>query len=385
MAMAGCCPTVKSSYPHADRSRNASHNRNAANSVSIRLALRDEEAFGRVEGLLQTVDALEPTVGIHYTRFAILDSKKWGGDGTTYLLFAAIYDGARLHRVVDLLVENADRLEALFLQCRDYVPGTLADPKKTQTLLDSHKRELRNLLWYPAYRGKERDIHAWLNLRDDFLCFIRDVMPAPDLDVRFRQFIARHQDIALRAGGVRLGTAQPPPTRLERRGEFTHPFNMVVPIARPCGFKAKLRVWRAPAASSCVPQLEPLDTLHYARIAVFERDKMLFGSVYDGDWFQYIEDFRNRVGVYIDMMFGNGVDYPTVKNVWKFKAYLERASIPTHDFYASYMNRTVKEIKAAARLRDGIAGFARVHKHMGSKRLRHHLEGMIGLHQEALS
>jgi hypothetical protein len=86
-------------------------------------------------------------------------------------------------------------------------------------------------------------------------------------------------------------------------------------------------------------------SIHFARwVFLDNRQRIIFLSNYDGSLESYMDDFINKVGFGLNVVFSNGIGYPTTN--WlilngcsderKFKEYLRRHQMPTQVWYKAY-------------------------------------------------
>jgi hypothetical protein len=106
-----------------------------------------------------------------------------------------------------------------------------------------------------------------------------------------------------------------------------------------------------------------VSTIHFARwVYVDGRDRMVFVSNYDGSLESYMEDFINKVGWGLNLVFSNGVSYPTTnwlvlegsKDEQKFKYVLRRHQMPTQVWYNAHPGLSAFDLKRNRMIRDGI-------------------------------
>jgi hypothetical protein len=89
---------------------------------------------------------------------------------------------------------------------------------------------------------------------------------------------------------------------------------------------------------------------------------VIFMSNYDGSLEAYMDDFINKVGFGLNVVFSNGIGYPRAnwlvldgcKDERKFKEYLRRHQLPTEVWYKAYPGLTAVDLERNARIRDGI-------------------------------
>jgi hypothetical protein len=109
-------------------------------------------------------------------------------------------------------------------------------------------------------------------------------------------------------------------------------------------------------------RLARVRTIHFARWVFLDRRKrILFLSNYDGSLESYMDDFINKVGFGLNVVFSNGIGYP--RTDWliaggchderKFKEYLRRHQMPTQVWYKAYPGLTAIDLERNVRVREG--------------------------------
>lgn len=110
-------------------------------------------------------------------------------------------------------------------------------------------------------------------------------------------------------------------------------------------------------------QLARVPTIHFARwVFIDEKKRLLFASNYDGSLQTYMDDFINKVGWGLNLVFSNGVGYPATrwlvldgaKDEQKFKNFLRRHQLPTQVWYKAYPGLTAFDLKRNTLIRQGI-------------------------------
>jgi len=110
-------------------------------------------------------------------------------------------------------------------------------------------------------------------------------------------------------------------------------------------------------------RLARVRTIHFARWVWIDPNKrILFLSNYDGSLESYMDDFINKVGFGLNVVFSNGIGYPRAnwlvfdgcKDERKFKEYLRRHQLPTQVWYAAYRGLTAVDLERNGRIRQGI-------------------------------
>lgn len=110
-------------------------------------------------------------------------------------------------------------------------------------------------------------------------------------------------------------------------------------------------------------QLARVGTIHFARwVFINDKRRMLFASNYDGSLSTYMDDFINKAGFGLNLVFSNGLGYPGTrwlvldgsKDEQKFKYFLRRHQLPTDVWYKAYPGLTAFDLKRNTLLRQGL-------------------------------
>jgi hypothetical protein len=110
-------------------------------------------------------------------------------------------------------------------------------------------------------------------------------------------------------------------------------------------------------------QLARVPTIHFARWAFIDgKKRLLFASNYDSSLSTYMDDFINKAGFGLNLVFSNGIGYPTsrwlvldgAKDEQKFKYFLRRHELPTNVWYKAYPGLTAFDLKRNTLIRQGI-------------------------------
>ena len=113
--------------------------------------------------------------------------------------------------------------------------------------------------------------------------------------------------------------------------------------------------------------LARVQTIHFARWVVLDDvTRVYFASNYDGGHEAYMDDFINKVGWGLNLVFSNGVGWPRTswllfggsKKEPDFKRYQRRHQIPTQVWYKAYPGLTLTDLERASRIRDGLSNAA---------------------------
>jgi hypothetical protein len=109
--------------------------------------------------------------------------------------------------------------------------------------------------------------------------------------------------------------------------------------------------------------LARVQTIHFAHWFFFDdKTRVVFVSNYDGSHQGYMDDFINKVGWGLNLVFSNGVGWPRTR--WlilggsrieqKFKHYQRRHQVPTQVWYKAYPGLALVELKRNQRIRQGL-------------------------------
>jgi len=108
--------------------------------------------------------------------------------------------------------------------------------------------------------------------------------------------------------------------------------------------------------------LARVQTIHFAHWFFFDdKTRVVFVSNYDGSHQGYMDDFINKVGWGLNILFSNGVGWPRTR--WlifggsrieqSFKYYQRRHQVPTQVWYKAYPGLTSFDLARNARVRQG--------------------------------
>ncbi len=109
--------------------------------------------------------------------------------------------------------------------------------------------------------------------------------------------------------------------------------------------------------------LARVKTIHFARwVFLNGQSQMFFASNYDGSLEAYMDDFINKVGWGLNLLFSNGVGYPKTSwliqggsdNEQKFEYYIFRHQIPVDVWYKAYPGLTGFDLLRNSLIRDGL-------------------------------
>lgn len=109
--------------------------------------------------------------------------------------------------------------------------------------------------------------------------------------------------------------------------------------------------------------LARVQTIHFARWVFLDgKTRILFTSNYDGGHQAYMDDFINKVGWGLNLLFSNGVGWPSTdwlilrgsRREHLFKYYQRRHQIPTQVWYKAYPGLALTNLLRNQRIRAGL-------------------------------
>lgn len=109
--------------------------------------------------------------------------------------------------------------------------------------------------------------------------------------------------------------------------------------------------------------LARIRTIHFARwVFLDDRKRMVFFSNYDGTVEAYMDDFINKTGFGLNMVFSNGIGYPRTnwlaldgcQDERKYKDFLRRHTLPSQVWYKAYPGLTAIDLERNSRIRQGL-------------------------------
>jgi|SRR6266853_691098 len=172
-----------------------------------------------------------------------------------------------------------------------------------------------------------------------------DMEIAPRLDLSYAQKLARLEDHDVTNQFTVIGSLKP---GLFRRWTLTFLMLVLDWTARHIFIRGHLaRVY----------------TIHFARWVFLNRKRrMIFASNYDGSLESYMDDFINKVGWGLNLVFSTAIGYPHTnwlvldgsKDEQKFKYTLRRHELPTEVWYKAYPGLTAFDLKRNTLIRRGI-------------------------------
>ena len=114
-------------------------------------------------------------------------------------------------------------------------------------------------------------------------------------------------------------------------------------------------------------RLARVTTIHFAHWVFLDNKKRLFfASNYDGSLDSYMDDFINKVAFGLNVVFSNGIGYPTTnwlvldgaKDEQKFKYFIRRHELPTEVWYNGHPGLTALDLQRNSLIRQGLENSA---------------------------
>ncbi|HKU72422.1 MAG TPA: hypothetical protein VJR02_00750 [Pyrinomonadaceae bacterium] len=109
--------------------------------------------------------------------------------------------------------------------------------------------------------------------------------------------------------------------------------------------------------------LARVSTIHFARwVFIDNKKRLVFCSNYDSSLETYMDDFINKVAFGLNVVFSNGIGYPTTnwlvfdgaKDEQKFKYFIRRHELPTEVWYDGHTGLTNFDLKRNSLIRNGL-------------------------------
>lgn len=110
-------------------------------------------------------------------------------------------------------------------------------------------------------------------------------------------------------------------------------------------------------------RLARVTSIQFARwVFLDDKRRVIFTSNYDGSLESYMDDFINKVGFGLNVVFSNGIGYPTTnwlimdgaKDEQRFKDYLRRHQMPTQAWYNAHPGLTAHDKWRNSLIRKGL-------------------------------
>ncbi|WP_372784730.1 hypothetical protein [Phenylobacterium sp.] len=150
--------------------------------------------------------------------------------------------------------------------------------------------------------------------------------------------------------------------------DVTNPFSAIGTI-KPGAFRLALvrgSLWLLNFGAAQIykrGRLARVGTIHFARWVIVDKGRrVIFISNYDGSLESYMDDFVNKAAFGLNLVFSNGVGYPTTnwllldgaQDEQRFKAFLRRRQRPTDVWYRAYPGLTAFDLARNSEIRQGL-------------------------------
>src|SRR5215212_7055871 len=141
-------------------------------------------------------------------------------------------------------------------------------------------------------------------------------------------------------------TAQMEPSATDGQA---HELTVMVPL-NPGGAERTRERLKQHASPEGRRRRDAMGNLHDLRVVFFDNDtRMLFATVFDGDWDSYIDDFASKMPDQLDALFSEVEGYPGIHDP-SVKDYILKHQIEADEFYSAYPNATVRQIRKGQRV-----------------------------------
>lgn len=111
--------------------------------------------------------------------------------------------------------------------------------------------------------------------------------------------------------------------------------------------------------------LTRIRSIHFARWVLLDNRHIFFASNYDGSHESYMDDFINKVAWGLNLVFSNGVGYPSTRWLVKggaerehlYKYTLRRHQLPSEVWYKAYPGLTAYDLSRNSLIRAGVENY----------------------------
>ncbi|MEM6293968.1 MAG: hypothetical protein AAGA54_22010 [Myxococcota bacterium] len=316
-----------------------------------------------------------PTGGVHYLRMLPMD------DDT--LLLSAVFD-SDINALLSLCAENATRLDKVLQHVEGYPESGAADLSSMHDFLEG--QQMTTMLLYSAFnRASEPAVREATQLRTEFLKFVRNVQRNPGAaETCYTNFLeANKKRIDTHSEGAVDQLTPAALTAPNRQNPFTMVFDLKEDWVKRLNKTLTDGQWFLDNLH--IHPLKKIPTVHYARFARIHRTKILFESVYDGEWEQYVSDFAVHIPTQLDLVWGGAVGYPAggAADAPALAKFLEDHRLERDYFYMAYSDETVKEIQASLALGQKLVTFSKDAPSEAAGLVKH-VDRFVHRHQELL-
>ena len=197
------------------------------------------------------------------------------------------------------------------------------------------------------------------------------LLASPLLLFRLRQLERSDPEILPRPDDARVATLG-----TYEDHDVTNPFSAIGDL-KPGGFRratATVALYLLNYAARHIfsrGYLTRVQTIHFARwVYLDDKRRVMFCSNYDGALESYMDDFVNKVAWGLNLVFSNGVGYPSTRFLIldgaeqesRFKRYLRNRQQPTEVWYKAYPGLTTIDLARNTQIRAGLQSRPRGHR-----------------------
>lgn len=150
--------------------------------------------------------------------------------------------------------------------------------------------------------------------------------------------------------------------------------NVITPLRWYFAWFNRLIFWAAGKIPGVLDGLITLSLIHYARWVIVDRDDfphlspeqpredlrysyMLFFSNFNGSWDQYVDSFTFAIPGGLDLFWKWNIRYSNSVPLTPFHSYIQYNQIETDHYYNATPLAASNDVKAAARVHDGLLKF----------------------------
>lgn len=151
--------------------------------------------------------------------------------------------------------------------------------------------------------------------------------------------------------------------------------NVLTPLRWYTAWITRFMFWFASKKPSTLLGLATLSLIHYARWVLIKPSQfprlspdqpkedlrytyMLFHSNFNGSWNQYVDSFSSAIPKGLNMFWVLNIKYPGSVPMLPFHRYITSNQIWTDHYYNAYPMAAANDLKAAAKVRNGLLSFS---------------------------
>jgi hypothetical protein len=320
-----------------------------------------------------------------------------------HLLFTSNYDGPLEAYLQELSSAAATELDEIFRCCRDYTPGTAAEPLAWMRFIQVHSHHSQ--AFFVAAQGTTAQSilqnHQVCQRLDHLLdqpqakAVFQDLQPLPTtppppepakpspIQQLLEKLLKPIFNLLEFLLGIRKGPNDPSwrvplnsaqQLRAEELQKAEDQFaqnQMTILLPIRCGIykwilRGILELTKRRAQKSH-GSLSGISTIHFARWAILEpgvvsrseQSYLLFESNYNGSLDTYINDFVIYAGQRMNLIWGNCINYPRggSGDIEWFKQHIRKYQFPAAIFYSAYPHLTISQVLINQAVCQSLSGF----------------------------